>query len=102
MVSPWPPSTTAVTFSTETSVPAAMNVRKRARIEHAGHADHSVLGELRNHQAVLRHGVQRVGHDNDECIGRKLGRLFGGGLDDFVVGQQSRRGSSPVFAGNRR
>ena len=30
MVSPWPPSTTAVTFSTETFSSAAMNVRNRA------------------------------------------------------------------------
>ena len=30
MVSPCPPSTKAVTFSTETSVPRAMKVRKRA------------------------------------------------------------------------
>ena len=57
-------------------------------IQHAGHADDAVLAELGDPEGGLRHGVERIGDDDDDAVGRVLGNLLGGGPDDFVVGHQ--------------
>ena len=65
-----------------------MKVRKRARIEHAGHTDDAVLAELGDHERGLGHGVEGIGHHDDDAVGGILGDLLGSGLDDFIVGEQ--------------
>ena len=69
MVSPWPPSTKAVTFSTETRSSWAMKVRKRAESSTPGHPDHSLVGEPRLLPRQLRHGVERVGDQDQDGTG---------------------------------
>ena len=69
------------------------------RIENAGHADDAVFREFRDHVRDLRHGVERIGDDDDDGVGRNGGGLFGGGFDDFVVGEQKVVAAHAGFAG---
>ena len=89
MVSPWPPITTAVTFSTETFSSCAMKVRKRARIQHAGHADHAVLAELRDPVRPPAHMASSgLVTTMRMQLGEYLTHLLGGAAHHVVVGQQ--------------
>ena len=68
IVSPWPPSTKAVTSSTETPNSSARKWRKRAEVEHAGHADHHVVRQAGEFAQRPDHGVERVGDADDEGV----------------------------------
>ena len=57
-------------------------------VEDAGHADDAVFREARDHEGDLRHGVEGVGDEDQDRVGRKLDDLFGDRLDDVVVRDQ--------------
>jgi hypothetical protein len=54
-------------------------------IEHAGHADDALARELRQLVDRLRHGVERIGHRDDDAVRRVLDHLLGDLLHDLVV-----------------
>ena len=68
IVSPWPPSTKAVTSSTETLNSSARKWRKRALVEHAGHADDHVVRQAGEFAQRPDHRVERVGDADDEGV----------------------------------
>src|SRR5215471_13388049 len=55
-------------------------------VEHAGHAEYTVLGEAADLEGSLRHGVERIGHDDDDAVGRMLDDLFDDSFNHVVVG----------------
>ena len=86
MVSPWPPSTNAVTFSTDTSSSMRDEGAEAGRIQNAGHADHAIAREAAQLVSRLRHGVQRIGNDDEDAVGRILHDLAHHIAHDLVVG----------------
>ena len=74
MVSPCPPSTSAVTFSTETFSSCAMNVRKRAVSRTPAMPITRVLGEFRDLKRGPAHGVQRIRHQDQDRVAAKPSR----------------------------
>ena len=55
-------------------------------IEHAGHADHALAGKSAELVGGLRHGVERVGDDDQDAVRRMLHDLADHVRHDFVVG----------------
>ena len=68
------------------------------RIQHAGHTDNPILTELRNLVRRPAHGIQRIGNQNQDAIRRILHRLFGGGANHLVVGDQKIVAAHAGFA----
>ena len=85
MVSPWPPSTNAVTFSTETFSSSAMKVRKRAESSTPAIPMHALAIKLRLPKGSLRHCVQRIRNDDQDAVRRGRGDLTHYIGHDFVV-----------------
>ena len=56
-----------------------------SRIEYTGHSDDAVFGELRHHQRHLRHGIERIGNGDDDCVRRLRNHFLGHFLDDRVI-----------------
>ena len=47
--------------------------RAHARgVQHAGHADHAILGEAADFEGGLHHGVERIGHHDQDRVRRML------------------------------
>src|SRR5262252_8944976 len=97
MVSPWPPSTKAVTSSTETPSSVAMKVRQPARlaqhphhrIERVGDADHEGAGTvLLDRRADLAHDL---GIGAEQVVTAHAGLARDAGGDDHDVGAGDRR-----------
>ena len=65
-----------------------MNVRMRAGVEHAGHADDALAREPAQPVDRLAHRVERVGHRHDDAVRRVLHDLLGHRLHDLVVDLQ--------------
>ena len=57
-------------------------------VQDSGHSDHAVLGEAAHLEGPLRHGVQRVGHDDEYGVGRVFNDGLGDRGDDVHVGEQ--------------
>ena len=88
MVSPCPPSTNAVTFSTLTFSSAAMKVRKRA--ESSTPAMPMTRSRLKPGLAIgsLRHGVERIRHDDEDGLRRLRNDLCDHVRHDLEIGVQ--------------
>ena len=56
------------------------------RVENAGHADHAIAREAAELVSRLRHGVERVGDDDQDAIGRVLHHLAHHVAHDLEVG----------------
>ena len=72
------------------------------RVEHAGHANHALAGEFAQAVHRLRHGIQRIGHGNDDAVGRVLDDLRRDVLHDLVVDVQQIVTAHPRFARKSR
>ena len=57
-------------------------------IQYPGHTHDAVFGELRHQVCHMRHGIQRIGDNNNDGVRRMHNHLFGGRLHYFVVRQQ--------------
>jgi hypothetical protein len=68
IVSPWPPSTKAVTSSTDLELLGEEMAEARA-VEHAGHADDLVVRQAGEFAQRPDHRVERVGDADDEGVG---------------------------------
>src|SRR5262249_39113825 len=55
-------------------------------IEHPGHADHAIAGELAELVRRLGHGVERVGNDDEDAVGRVDHHLGDHVLHDLEIG----------------
>src|SRR5437879_10372954 len=80
---------------------AQLHRHKRAharRVEHAGHAHHAILREAADLIGRLSHGIERVGHHDEDGIGRILGHLLDHALDDVVVGAEQVVTAHPGLA----
>ena len=60
MVSPCPPSTKAVTFSTRDVEFLRDKGTEAGGVQHTGHADHPIAREAAQLVSGLRHGIQRI------------------------------------------
>src|SRR5580704_9523487 len=83
MVSPWPPSTTAVTFSTETFNSAAIKVRKRAVSSTPAMPITRCFGNFEAWYAV-----QHIRHQHQNRVGRMVRHFLGDAFHHFVIGHQ--------------
>ena len=72
MSSPWPPSTKAEHVLDRDAELLGEEVAEARRVEHAGHADHHVARQAGDLLQRPDHGVERVGDDDDEGVGRVL------------------------------
>ena len=54
-------------------------------VEHAGHADDALAGESAELVGGLRHGVERIGNDDQNAVGRMLHHLADDRFHDVVV-----------------
>ena len=68
IVSPWPPSTKAVTSSTLTLELLGEEVAEARAVEHAGHADDHVVRQAGEFAQRPDHRVERVGDADDEGV----------------------------------
>ncbi len=100
MVSPWPPSTKAWTFSTETPSSMGDEGAHARAVEDAGHAEDAVLGQARDLVGHLAHGVERVADHDQDRVRRLRERLLRALLDDLVVGVQEVVAAHPRLAGD--
>ena len=75
-----------------------MKRTEAGRIQNAGHADHPVLAELGNLLRGPAHGIQRIGNQDQDAIRRILHRLFGGGANHLVIGDQKIVAAHAGFA----
>jgi hypothetical protein len=58
------------------------------RVEHAGHADDLLARKARDALELVHHGVERVRHDDDERVGRRLLEVLADAADDLEVDAQ--------------
>jgi hypothetical protein len=72
IVSPWPPSTNAFTSRTEQSKASAKNVRKRAESRTPAMPITRCAWKLAGFSRNVHHSVQRIGHDDQHAVRRKL------------------------------
>ena len=72
------------------------------RVEHARHAEHPLAGEARRLERDVAHRVERVGHDDEDGVGRVLGRLLHDGPDDPGVLRQEVVAAHARLAGEAR
>ena len=75
MVSPCPPRTKAVTFSTLTFEFLRDESAEAGGVEHSGHADDALARESAQLVGGLRHGVERIRHDDEDAVRRMLHHL---------------------------
>src|SRR5688572_3411921 len=68
------------------------------RVEHAGHADDALARELTEAVDRLRHRVERIGHRNNDAVGRMLDDLGGDVLHDLVIHVQQVVAAHAVLA----
>ena len=70
MLSPWPPSTKAVTSSTDDVELVGEEKPETRAVEHARHADDHLLGQAAGLLQRPDHGVERIGDADHEGAGR--------------------------------
>ena len=58
---------------------------KARRVEHAGHADHALFGELGAALELVDHGVERIGDDDEERVRAVFFGVVGDVADDGQV-----------------
>ena len=83
MSSPCPPSTKAVTSSTETFELLGEEITEARAVEHARHADDAMVGKPAGLAHDPDHGVERIGDDDDEGAGAMLLDRLADGRDDL-------------------
>ena len=88
MVSPWPPSTNAVTFSTDTLSSRAMNVRKRAESRTPAMPTTRLCGKPGLLPRELHHRVEGVRDEHQDGVLRARGDLLDDRADDLRVLEQ--------------
>ena len=69
-------------------------------VEHAGHAEDAILREAADAEGGLRHGVQWIGDDDQDGIGREPGEGLDDGFHHVVVGLQQVVAAHAGFAGD--
>jgi len=79
-----------------------MKVRNRALSNTPAIPTTRVLGEAGDPEGRLRHGVQWIGHHNNDAIRRVFRHLLGGGAHDVVVGDQQIVATHARFARKSR
>ena len=85
IVSPWPPSTKAVTSSTRDPELLGEEVAEARAVEHAGHADDHVVRKAREFAQRPDHRVERIGDADDEGVGRMLTNAFADRLHHLQI-----------------
>ena len=71
-------------------------------IEHAGHANHAIAGELADLVGDLRHGIERVGNHNQDAVGRVDDHVLDNFANDFGIGIEQVITAHSRLAGDSR